>query len=202
MKTKFFVSMLSTGVAIFLLSGCQKAPQAEIDSAKASVEAAQAAEANKYLAADYQAIQDSLNSALAMIEEQNSKSSLARKYDEPKRLLAVVNEMANNAVSKTQLRKDELKAQNDAIITEVNAMLEENKALVLKAPKGKEGKAALDLIQQDIVAIEASIAEAASLIASGDILSANDKLTVAKEKAVAINTELNDAIAKAQGIKK
>ena len=202
MKTKFFVSMLSTGVAIFLLSGCQKAPQAEIDSAKASVEAAQAAEANKYLAADYQAIQDSLNTALAMIEEQNSKSSLSRKYDEPKRLLAVVSEMANNAVSKTQLRKDELKAQNDALVGEVNAMLEENKALVLKAPKGKEGKAALDLIQQDIVAIEASIAEAASLIASGDILSANDKLTVAKEKAVAINTELNDAIAKAQGIKK
>ena len=202
MKTKFFVSMLSTGVAIFLLSGCQKAPQAEIDSAKASVEAARAAEANKYLAADYQAIQDSLNTALAMIEEQNSKSSLARKYDEPKRLLVVVNEMANNSVSKTQLRKDELKAQNDALINEVNAMLVENKALVLKAPKGKEGKAALDLIQQDIVAIEASIAEASSLITSGDILSANDKLTVAKEKAVAINTELNNAIAKAQGIKK
>lgn len=202
MKTKFFVSMLSTGVAIFLLSGCQKAPQAEIDSAKASVEAAQAAEANKYLAADYQAIQDSLNTALALIEEQNSKSSLSRKYDEPKRLLVVVNEMANNAVSKTQLRKEELKAQNDALINEVNTMLEENKALVLKAPKGKEGKAALDLIQQDIVAIEASIAEAATLITSGDILSANDKLTVAKEKAVAINTELNDAIAKAQGIKK
>lgn len=202
MKTKFFVSMLSTGIAIFLLSGCQKAPQAEIDSAKASVEAAQAAEANKYLAADYQAIQDSLNTAMAMIEEQNSKSSLARKYDEPKRLLVVVNEMSNNAVSKTQLRKDELKAQNDALLTEVNTMLVDNKALVLKAPKGKEGKAALELIQQDIVAIEASLAEAATLISSGDILSANDKLTVAKEKAVAINTELKVAIAKAQGIKK
>jgi hypothetical protein len=202
MKTKFFFPLLTLGLAVILSTGCQKAPQAELDQANAAVAAANAAEVNRYLLADYQAIQDSLNLALAGIEENNAKSAFSRKYDEPKRLLIVVTEMSNQAVANVQSKKEELKAQNEVLLGEVNAMVEANKALIVKAPKGKEGKAALELIQQDLSAIEASVASATEQMASGDILAANDKLTVAKAKAEAINAELTAAIDKAKGVKK
>lgn len=201
MKTKSIIT-LSFGLAIIIFTACQQAPQNELDLARSAVDSAKTAEANRYLAADFQAIQDSLNSAQASIEEQNSKTAFARKYDESKRILAVVTTMANEAVTKTQIRREELKAQNQVLLNEVKIMLEENKALVLKAPKGKEGKEAHNLIQQDLSAIEATVTEAESLITTGDILSANDKLTVSKQKAVSINEELNNAIAKASGGKK
>lgn len=201
MKTKFFVALLSIGLAFIVLSGCQKAPQAEVDLALAAVDSARGVEADRYLNAEFLAIQDSLNAAMVGIEEQNSKSAFGRDYNESKRLLVTVKEKSDALISQTQIRKNELKAQNEVLINEVTTLLEEGKALVVKAPKGKEGKAALELIQQDIVVIESALYESSSLISSGDDLSAYDKLSAAKEKAVAINAELNAAIAKAKGIR-
>ncbi len=197
MKTQSFVTTLFIGTAFLIFSGCQKAPQAEIDMANAAVESARSVEANKYLAAEFIAIQDSLNAAMASIEEQNSKSALGRNYDEARRILGIVTQMAQDAVTKTDARKEELKIQNEALSAELQTLIQENKALILKAPKGKEGKAALDLISQDMAVIETTVNDAAALTANGDILSANDKLNAAKEKAVAINDELKTAIAKA-----
>jgi len=196
MKTKFFVTLLFIGTAILIFSGCQKAPQAEIDLANAAIDSAKVVEANRYLAAEFQAIQDSLNAAMANIEEQNSKSALGRNYNEAKRLLGVVTGLAQQAAANTAAKKEELKAQNETLSGELKVLIEENKALILKAPKGKEGKAALELINQDMAVIEASLADAAALTESGDILSANDKLTAAKEKATSISAELKEAIAK------
>jgi len=197
MKTQSFVTTLFIGTAFLIFSGCQKAPQAEIDMANAAVESARSVEANKYLAAEFIAIQDSLNAAMASIEEQNSKSALGRNYDEARRILGIVTQMAQDAVTKTDARKEELKIQNEALSAELQTLIQENKALILKAPKGKEGKAALDLISQDMAVIETTVNDAAALTANGDILSENDKLNAAKEKAVAINDELKTAIAKA-----
>ena len=196
MKTQSYVTLLFIGTAFLIFSGCQKAPQAEIDMAKAVIDSAKTVETNRYLAAEFQAIQDSLNAALANIEEQNSKSALGRNYNEAKRVLGVVTQMAQDAIAKTDAKKEELKAQNETLSAELQTLIQENKALILKAPKGKEGKAALDLISQDLTVIETTVNDATTLIANGDILSANDKLNAAKEKATAINTELKEAIAK------
>ena len=201
MKTKFFIAMLFFGSAVFFLSGCQKAPQSEIDSAKSAVESAKSAEVDKYLAEEFQAIQDSLNVALAAIEEQNAKGSMGRKYDEPKQLLNKVTEMANNAVGNVQKRKTELKAQNEMLVVELKTLIEENKVLLAKAPKGKDGKAALDMISQDLTVIELTVTEATNLNSSGDILSAYDKLSASKIKANSIKSELTQAIDKTKGLR-
>jgi len=72
-----------------------------------------------------------------------------------------------------------------------------------KAPKGKEGKAALEAISQEISAVEAVATEVSSGMASNaDILTLSEKVKPAVEKAKSINTELTDVMAKVKGGKK
>ena len=68
--------------------------------------------------------------------------------------------------------------------------------MVAKAPRGKEGKAALEAISSDITVAETTVTEVEALLANGDLLGSNDKIKAAKEKATAIKAELEDAIAK------
>jgi len=74
--------------------------------------------------------------------------------------------------------------------------VEEVKALILKAPKGKEGKEALEAIQGDLALVEASMAEVATLLNNGDYLTALDKVKAANEKAGGLKAELEEVIAK------
>ncbi|MDO9613289.1 MAG: hypothetical protein Q7J86_02035, partial [Bacteroidota bacterium] len=87
-------------------------------------------------------------------------------------------------------------AEVQTMIGEVKTLIEENKALVAKAPRGKEGKAALEAINSDIAVAETTVTEVEALLANGDLIGSNDKIKAAKEKATAIKAELEEAIAK------
>jgi hypothetical protein len=75
-------------------------------------------------------------------------------------------------------------------------LIQEDKDLLVKAPQGKEGKAALEAIQNDVTVLDASVAEINTLITNGDYLTAQDKTSAAKVKALAIKEELSTAISK------
>ena len=79
----------------------------------------------------------------------------------------------------------------------VTALIVADKELLAKAPKGKEGKAALEAIGQEIAVVETVNTEVTAGVANNeDILTLSDKIKPAVEKAKAINTELTDVIAK------
>lgn len=196
MKNKILFSVLTLGLLVVLATGCQKPPQAQMDLAKAAVDSAKNAEADKYIPAEFNAIQDSLNMVLTNIEAINSESFWKRNYKPSAAQLDAIVVAANNAVTNAVAKKAEVKAKVETALTEAAALLAEDKALVLKAPKGKEGKAALEAIQQDITVIEASINESTALYNSGEYMAAHDKIMAAIEKANSIKQELNDAIAK------
>ncbi|WP_461630576.1 hypothetical protein [Labilibaculum euxinus] len=63
----------------------------------------------------------------------------------------------------------------------------QNKELATQAPKGKEGDTSL---------IEASLIDVAGFVSQDQLIAALDKVKAAKEKALEINTELNEVIAK------
>ena len=75
-------------------------------------------------------------------------------------------------------------------------MVAEVKELLAAAPKGKEGKEALEAIQGDVVLVESFLAEVSTLINNGDYLTAVDKVKAAGEKAASLKVELEEAIAK------
>ena len=194
---KGLLKLVAFSVLAVTLASCAKAPQAEIDAANASIEAARTAGADRYAPESFNAASDALKSSVTTVEEQKSKFALFRNYDASKTTLATVGTLSNKAVEETTARKEALKAEVNAAVTELDTIIIADKALLAKAPKGKEGKAALEAIGQEIAVVETVKAEVAAGLANNeDILTLSDKIKPAVEKAKAINTELTDVIAK------
>ncbi len=196
MRGKTFLSVVALVFALALLAGCAKAPQETVDAAKAAVEAAKAAEADRYLADQFNAAQDSLNAAMAEIETQNSKFALTRSYDRAQAQLESAISAANAAKDGVAAKKEEVKAEAQSLLTSATAAVEETKKLMAKAPRGKEGKQALEQMQAELSGVESSLAEATNALGAGDFLGARDKAKAAMDKATSLGQELNEAIAK------
>lgn len=185
---------------VVFMTGCAKVPQMEIDNAKAAVEEARAAGADLYQQAQFGAVQDSLKVALANVETQKSK--LFSRYGAVKVQLEGVKTLAMQVKESTLARIEEVKQEITTTMTEVTALVTENKDLLTKAPKGKEGREALEQIKTDMAGIDASVVDAQTMLASGDLLGTLDKIKAAKDKSMGINAELKEAIDKAKGKRK
>ncbi len=193
MKKKLMIALTALSIAV-LFSSCGKAPQAEIDAANAAIEVAKTAGADVYVVADFAALQDSMRAVNEGVEAQNGK--LFKNFDKVKEQLAVVTEMAAETKTKAEVRKEEVKQEVAALQTEVAELVALNNELVAKAPKGKEGAAALEAIKGDISLIETSMTEVADLVLADNLIASLDKAKAAKEKALAINAELNEVTTK------
>lgn len=194
MKNRFFASIAFLGLTTLVLTSCSSVPQAEIDAANAAIEQAKSAGADVYVNENFVTLQDSLNNAMVIIETQKSK--FFSDYATAKEHLAGVTQFAAEVQQLAEIRKEEVKVEVQNTIAEVKTLIESNRQLVLEAPKGKEGAAALVAINGEIDAVEASINEASTLFETGDYITTLDKANVAKAKASSINTELTDVIAK------
>jgi len=180
--------------ATTMLISCGKIPQAEIDQAKTAIEAAEASGAATYVPDAFAVVKDSMNSVLQSIEVEKSK--FFRNYKDAKEALVGITAMAGDVKGKSEARQEELKAEIQTAMTNVQALIDEDKQLLTKAPRGKEGTAALKAIKDDITVIEGSLAEAKTMFEGGELLATVDKLNAAKDKATAINNELKEVIAK------
>ncbi len=187
---------LSAVMVLIILIGCAKAPQAALDSANAAIEAAKKAEVNVYFPAEFKAVQDTMNAALAMLENQKSKFFLTRNFKEVERLLNKVTSMAEALVPKMAARKEAVKAEAQGLVGTLKTGIQDAKKLLARAPRGKESKAALEAIKNDISAVEASLPEVNALLEKGDVQNAKNKLAAANQKIQSIIEELKQAIAK------
>ena len=192
------IGFLTSGLIlmIVLATGCAKLPQTELDAAKAAVESSKSVEANRYLATEFNALQDSLNSTTIALEAERSKFFISRNYKAVTEKLVQITADAEALNLRTEERKAEVRTEVQDALAALSALIQEDKDLLAKAPKGKEGKAALEAIQTDITLIEASVNEINTLIANGDYLTAQDKVNASKVKAESIKEELSAAIAK------
>jgi len=194
---KGLLKLVAFSFLVVSLASCAKAPQAEIDAANVSIEAAKTAGADRYAPESFNAASEALKTAVTAVEEQNSKFALFRNYDASKTTLASVATLSTKAVEETTAKKEALKAEVTQSITDLTALIVADKELLAKAPKGKEGKAALEAIGQEIAVVETVNTEVTAGVANNeDILTLSDKIKPAVEKAKAINTELTDVIAK------
>ncbi len=199
MKVKALVTVLVVVFAMALMLGCAKAPQQELDAAKAALDAAKAAEADRYAPEMYNAAKDSLNAALAEIEKQNSKFALFRSFKSVKDLVAKATTAANEATEQAAVTKEKVRSEAEGLLAEVAPAVENVKKLMKKAPRGKEGKAALEAIGSELAAVEASLAEANTAMTNGDFLTARDKAQANLQKLASLAEELQQAISKKYG---
>ncbi len=196
MKNKVFMGLAAV-VMVAFLSGCGKVPQAQIDAANAAIENAKVVEANVYIPAEFAALQDSMKAVSAVIETQKSK--LFKNFGESKTKLEQVVALAAKVAGDAAAKKEEIKKQATGLLTEIKALIEENKTLITKAPRGKEGAAVLEQIKSEMTTIENSVTEAQSMFDKGAFMDAFNKVKAAKDSAAGINTELKEAIAKVRG---
>jgi len=196
MKSKLSVMVMIAGLALVLLVGCAKPPQQELDAAKVALETAKTAEADRYVADEFNQAQDSLNAAITETETQKSKSALKRNYAHAKKLLEFATTSFTSATEQVEVRKNQVKAEVQSLLTKAQADIIETKQLLQIAPKGKEGKAALEAIQTELNTVEASLLEVTTLFDGGDYITAKDKVTAASEKVLSLKEELKLAIEK------
>jgi hypothetical protein len=193
MKRKILFGLASVTMLVFL-TGCGKVPQEQIDAARLSIESAKAAEADIYVPAEFTAMQNEMNAIMTSIEAENSKTF--KNFKEQTTQLNELAARADKVKENAAVVKDQLGVEVQGFFTEINNLIAENKDLMTKAPKGKEGAAVLEEIRNEMLVIESAVAEANTLYAQGKYMAARDKVNAAIENVKAINTELKDAIAK------
>ena len=198
MKNKILMGLAAIAM-VAVLSSCGKKPQVEIDATTAAIEAAKTAEAAVYVPAEFAAVQDSMTAIMADIAVQESK--LFKKFGPAKLKLAETLTAANQVAANAAVKKEEVKKEVETLMTAIKTVVEENTALMKKAPRGKEGAAVLESMKADMVTIEASIVEAQGMYDKAAYMDALNKAKAANAKATEINTVLNDAIAKKSGKK-
>lgn len=196
MKNKIMFGLV-TMLIVTMLSGCGKAPQAQIDAANAAIDSAMVLGAAVYVPAELSAVKDSMEAIMVEVEAQNSK--LFKKFGAVEEKLAVTLEAARKVQTGTLEKKEEVRKQVETLMTEIKTVIEENTKLFPRAPRGKEGTAVLEQMKTEMATIEATVAEGQALYDKGEYMDAYNKVSAAKDTADKINTELKDAIRKVGG---
>jgi len=95
-------------------------------------------------------------------------------------------------------KKEEAKNAAIAAQGEAKTALDEAKALLEKAPKGKGTKADIEAFTADLKGLEDSFPEIQAAIDKGDFFGAKDKAVAIKDKATSISDQIKQAIEKVQ----
>mgnify|MGYP000866059196 FL=1 len=199
MKNRIFLAIATVAI-MALMASCAKVPQEALDSAKAALESAQAAQTDIYFPGEFAALNDSLTVMLQNIETQKSKS--AKDFKAIKTAAEGIALKAAELSGNVEAKKAEVKAEAETMMAGAKTLLEEAQALLLKAPKGKEGRAVVEEMKTELTDLETSLTtEVQGMFDEGsNYMAVVDKVKAATERVNGIIAELKAAMEKA-GIK-
>lgn len=177
-------------IALVVMAGCSKPPEAEMAAAQTALNDAKAAEAEQYAPQAYRMLSDSLNAATAMKTEQDGKFALFRSYGDSKAMFERVTAMKNDVVNQANAEKERVKNEVSAMMTEIRGMIDSTMVLLEKAPKGKDNKADLELIQNDLNNLNSEYTVAEGDFNGGKYLVARTKFESIKSRVATIRDEI------------
>ncbi len=198
MKNTIAALSLILGLGL-LLTACGSAPTAEINGAKAAIKTIQTDDVRAYAPESLKAAEDELNKALAEVQTQDGKFALSRDYKQASTMLKSASDLAEKAKSDAQVAKVKAKTDAEATIAELPKMIDEAKKALAKAPKGKDTRADLEAMQNDLKIAEESLAEANAAMSQSKYAEALAKADSAKSKASGIIDQVRKAQEKAKG---
>ena len=199
MKRSWF-GMAVLVMALVTVVACGKPPQQEIDAAKAALDAAKSAQADKWASTDYQTAESSLSAAQLEVDAQAQK--WFKNYDKAKELMNTAKADAEKAATAAVANKETAKNEATTAIADATTALEAANTALAGAPKGKDTKADLELFKQDLEGLAATLTEAQTAMGTEDYMGAKDKANSIKEKATSISDQIAQAAAKRAGGKK
>lgn len=176
-----------------MLSGCASAPTEEINATNEALKAIENPDVNTYAPESLKTAQDELTKALAEVKTQDEKFAMTRDYKPAVAMLKSAKELADKAKEDAVANKAKAKASAEAAIAELPQTMQEASTLLAKAPKGKDTKADIEAMQNDLKLAEEAATEANQAMASEQYIVAQEKADTAKSKATAIIDQVNAA---------
>lgn len=193
------VTLALMALLLLTLVGCSKAPEAEMNAAKAALDAARAAEAEQYVPDAFRQAADALAQADAAKTEQDGKFALFRSYGKSKEMYVNAQGMADKVVADAAAEKERVKQEVVGLMVEAKAAVDSAMAALAKAPRGKDTKAELELIKTQLDGLTPALAEAQADFDAGRYLVARQKVNAIKESAMGIVNEIAMAAARKKG---
>lgn len=183
------VLLLST----MLLTSCSSPPEQKIEAAQEAVSQAREMGAEQYVSEQFRALADSLNAAMAAKQEEDSKFALFRDYDDAAAKFTRVEEMAQEVIQEAEAEREIVRQEVMTMVDSVGNLVENAQKALSRAPKGKDTKAALELIKNELNGLAASYEDARTDIEDGKFGSAKAKLDSVMEGTQRIIEEIRTA---------
>lgn len=177
--------LFATVLLLVSIAGCAKAPQADIDAAKSSLESARAAQANEYAPASLRAAEDAQQQLEAELKAQEDKFAAFRSYKRSSELAAAAREAADKAAEDAKAGREQKRTDAQNAIAEARTMLDETRQMLETAPTGKG-------TQADIAAMKGDLDGAQSTLAEADNAFSADRYTEAMAKAESAKTSIQN----------
>jgi len=181
-------------LSAFIVTGCAKAPEQEITSAKALIESATTADVQAYAADELAQLNSDLNTALEEVKVQDEK--WFGNFDNAKVMLADIKTSADNVTAVAAQRKEDARQAAITAQSEAVAAIEAAKALLAQAPKGKETKAEIEILNADLTGAQESLAGIQTSIDQEKYTEAEDSAKLIKEKAASVSSQVQAALDK------
>ncbi len=188
--TKNLVLVLAIAV---VLTGC-KQPTQLIDDAKASIEDVTKAGADKYAADDLKKLNTDLTAALDEVNAQDKK--FLKKFGTAKEMLTKLKTDVDALKAALPAKIEAAKNAAIQLQGEAKAAIDEAKALLAKAPKGKGTAKDIEAMKAELTGAETAFAEIQTALDAQDYIGAADKAKSIKEKAAAVTSQVQAAIEK------
>jgi competence protein ComGC len=192
MKMRFWVLFSVLGLSV-LLSGCSSAPTAEITATTDALKSIETPDVTTYAPESLKAAQEELNKALAEVKVQDEKFALTRDYKPSLAALKSTKDLVEKAQKEAQSNKAKAKADAELAVADLPIKISEAYDLLAKAPKGKDTKADLEAMQNDMKLAEAAAAEANSALIAEKYIDALAKANMAKEKSSSVIEQVQNA---------
>lgn len=179
-------------LAVVMLSSCAKAPLKAVEATKNALNEAKVAQIDRYFPSEFQALEDSLNLALAEIETQTTKSAFSRNYSRAQGLLNQVTGELQELGQKIDARKEEVKAQVSQKIVDLESSIEDATQLLQKTVKNKDTRPVLETLQTEISSIKVSVSDITAMIETQDFIGAHEKAVAGMTKLEAVTAQLQE----------
>jgi multidrug efflux pump subunit AcrB len=185
--------------AALLFFACASAPTEEITASRTAVTTAQTDDVKTYASESLKNAEDTLSKAMAAVQEQDNKFALSRDYKAASDLLKQAKDLAAKAESDAQANKAQAKAEAETIIAGLTQLLADAKKSLATAPRGKDTKAELEAMQNDLKAAEEASAAATQAMTQEKFNDSLAQAKTAKDKADLIIQQVTAAKEKIKG---
>jgi len=181
MRFGLMVAFSLAGALLFF--ACASAPTEEITATRTAVTAAQTDDVRTYAPESLQAAEDMLSKAMAEVQTQDGKFALSRDYKAASDLLKQAKDLTAKAESDAQANKAKAKADAETIIAGLTQLFADAKKALATAPRGKDTKAELEAMQNDLKAAEEASVAATQAMTGEKFNDALAQAKAAKDKA-------------------